>query len=155
MISREDRLKRLGYELSEVPTALGSYMPCVQTDNLLFLSGMLPLRCGKLVRTGKVGESVSLEEAQEDARQVVLNALSVLKSYLGNLNRVARCIKLNGYVASGQTFTDQPRVLNAASDLLLEIFGEQGRHARAAVGVSVLPLNSPVEIDFIFETTQL
>lgn len=150
-IDIDDKLKKLGITLSEAPKPLGSYVPCVQAGNLLFLSGMLPLRGGKLIRTGRVGESVSLVEAQEDARQCVINALSVLKSHLGDLNKIKKCVKLNGYVASASDFTEQPKVLNAASDLLFEIFGDAGRHARAAVGVYVLPLNSPIEIDFIFE----
>jgi enamine deaminase RidA (YjgF/YER057c/UK114 family) len=148
----DDKLKELGISLSDTPKPLGSYVPCVQTGNLLFLSGVLPLRNGQLTRTGKVGESVSLGEAREEARQVVINALSILKSQLGNLDTISRCVKLNGYVASSADFTDQPKVLNAASDLLFDIFGEKGRHARAAVGVYSLPLNSPIEIDFIFET---
>ncbi|HSB52332.1 MAG TPA: RidA family protein [Dissulfurispiraceae bacterium] len=151
MILPDEKLKALGVELPVAAPPLGSYVPCVRTGSLLFLSGMLPLREGKLTRTGRVGESVTLPEAQEDARQVVINALAVLRSQIGGLSKVSRCIKLNGYVASSPDFTDQPKVLNAASDLLFEIFGEAGRHARAAVGVSVLPLNSPVEIDFVFE----
>ncbi|GAB4406441.1 MAG: RidA family protein [Thermodesulfovibrionales bacterium] len=153
-VSPEDRLKELGIRLSVAPAPLGSYLPCVRAGNLLFLSGILPLREGKLMRTGRVGESVSINEAEEEARQVVINALSILKACLGNLGRVVRCVKLNGYVASSPDFTEQPKVLNAASDLLCEIFGENGRHARAAVGVSVLPLNSPIEIDFIFEVAE-
>jgi enamine deaminase RidA (YjgF/YER057c/UK114 family) len=151
-MSPEEKLKELGITLSDAPKPLGSYIPCVQTGNLLFLSGILPLKGGKLIRAGKLGESVSIEEAQECARQCIINALSVLKSHLGSLDKIKRCVKLNGYVASAPDFTEQPKVLNAASDLLFEIFGEAGRHARAAVGVYVLPLNSPVEIDFIFET---
>jgi enamine deaminase RidA (YjgF/YER057c/UK114 family) len=147
----EDRLKTLNIILPETPKPLGSYVPCVLTGNLLFLSGILPLREGKLLRTGRVGETVSLQEAQEDSKQCVINALAVIKTFLGDLDRIKRCIKLNGYVSSNQDFFDQPKVLNAASEFLFEIFGEQGRHARSAVGVSVLPLNSPVEIDFIFE----
>lgn len=154
VISVEDRLRKLGIELPGAPSPLGSYVPCVQTGSLLFLSGMLPLREGRLLRTGKVGEALSLEEAREDARQTVINALTVARAYLGNLDRISRCIRLNGYVASAQDFTDQPKVLNAASDLLCEIFGDSGRHSRAAVGVSVLPLNSPLEIDFIFEVKE-
>ncbi len=152
-MSPEDKIKELGITLFEIPKPLGSYVPCVQAGNLLFLSGQLPLRSGKLTRTGRVGETVTLEEAREDARQAAINALSVLKAHTGGLDRVRRCVKVNGYVASGADFTDQPKVLNAASELLFEIFGEAGRHARAAVGVSILPLNSPVEIDFIFEIT--
>ncbi|MBI3592933.1 MAG: RidA family protein [Nitrospirae bacterium] len=147
----EEKLKSLGIELSEAPKPLGSYVPCVQTGDLLFMSGILPLREGKLSRTGRVGETVSLQEAQEDARQIVINLFSVIKSHIGSLDKIRRCVKLNGYVASAPDFTEQPKVLNAASDLLFEVLGESGRHARAAVGVSVLPLNSPVEIDFIFE----
>ncbi len=150
-MSPEEKLKELGITISDAPKPLGSYVPCVQTGNLLFLSGMLPLKDGKLIKTGKLGESVSIEEAQEDARQCVINALSVLKSHLGSLDKVKRCVKLNGYVASSPDFTEHPKVLNAASDLLFEIFGDAGRHARSAVGVYVLPLNSPIEIDFIFE----
>ncbi len=150
-ISPEQRLKEMGIVLPTAPSALGSYVPCVRTGNLLFLSGQLPIREGKLIHTGRLGESVSISDAQEDARQAVMNALSNVKAFLGSLDRVARCVKVNGYVASAPNFTDQPQVLNAASELLRNIFGEQGRHARVAVGVSELPLNSPVEIDFIFE----
>ncbi len=151
MTAPEDRLKAMGITLPEAPAALGSYVPCVRTGNLLFLSGILPLKEGRLIRTGKLGEAVSLSNAQEDAQQIVKNALSIVKAYLGSLDRVVRCIKINGYVASAPEFTDQPKVLNSASELLRDIFGDNGRHARVAVGVPVLPLNSPLEIDFIFE----
>jgi enamine deaminase RidA (YjgF/YER057c/UK114 family) len=147
----EDKLKGLGIELPEAPNPLGSYIPAVRTGNLIFLSGMLPLIQGKLVRQGKVGEDIRIEEAGEDVRTAVINALSVLKANIGTLNNVKRCVKITGYIASSPNFTDQPMVLNAASDLLFEIFGESGKHARVAVGVNVLPLNSPVEIEFIFE----
>jgi enamine deaminase RidA (YjgF/YER057c/UK114 family) len=149
----DERLKELGISLLDRPKPLGSYVPCVQSGNLLFLSGVLPLRNGQLTKTGRVGEALSLEEAREDSRQVVINTLSLLKSHLGSLDKIARCVKLNGYVASAASFTDQPKVLNAASDLLFDIFGERGRHARAAIGVCSLPLNAPLEIDFIFEIT--
>ncbi len=148
----EEKLNSLGITLHELPKPLGSYAPCVQTGNLLFLSGVLPLRDGKLLTTGKVGESVTLEQARDDARQIAIIALSILRAQLGNLDRVTRCVKINGYIASATTFTQQPAVLNACSDLLVEVFGDAGRHARAAVGVAVLPLDAPVEIDFIFET---
>jgi len=149
-VSPEDKLKELGIELPEAPKPLGSYIPCVQTGSLLFLSGILPLKNGKLNRTGRVGESVSLDEAREDAKIATINALSILKAHIGSLNKIKRCVKITGYVASAPDFTEQPKVLNAASDLLFEIFGEAGRHVRAAVGVNVLPLNSPLEIEFIF-----
>jgi len=149
----EDKLEDLSIILPAVVVPLGSYVPCIQTGNLLFLSGILPLREGRLFRTGRVGDTVSLAEAQEEARQVVLNALSVVKNHLGSLEKIRRCIRLNGYVASADDFTEQPKVLNAASDLLVEIFGESARHTRMAVGVFNLPLNSPLEIDFIFEVS--
>lgn len=151
MTSPDERLKALGITLPAAAAPLGSYVPCVRTGSLLFLSGILPLREGKLTRTGKVGETVTLSEAREDARQIVINALAVLQAHLGSIAPISRCVKLNGYVASAPDFTEQPTVLNGASDLLFEIFGEAGRHARAAVGVSALPLNSPIEMDFVFE----
>lgn len=147
----ESRLKELNIHLAELPKPLGSYVPCVQTGNLLFLSGVLPLREGKLTRTGKVGAAITLEQAQEDARQIAVNMLSILKTHLGDLDRVKRCVKVNGFVASSPEFIDQPKVVNGCSDLLAEVFGEAGRHARAAVGVAVLPLDAPVEIDFVIE----
>jgi len=153
VISPEEKLKELGIELSEGPSPLGSYVPVLSTGNLIFLSGILPLIQGRLTRQGKVGKEVSLDEAREDARVVTVNALSILKNHLGNLNKVKRCIKVTGYIASDPDFIDQPKVLNAASDLLFEIFGERGRHVRSARGVNVLPLNSPIEIEFIFEVS--
>jgi enamine deaminase RidA (YjgF/YER057c/UK114 family) len=150
-MSPEEKLKELGIELPEAPAPLGSYVPVVKAGNLLFLSGMLPMVKGRLPRQGRVGESISLDEAREEARQAAINALSVLRTQIGSLDNVRRCIKITGYIASAHDFTEQPKVLNAASDLMFDIFGEAGRHARAAVGVNVLPLNSPVEIEFIFE----
>ena len=149
-MSPEDKLRELGIELLEAPSPLGSYVPVMRTGNLVFLSGILPLVKGKLLRQGRVGESVSLDEAREDARIATINALSILKAHIGSLDKIKRCVKITGYVASSPDFTEQPKVLNAASDLLFEIFGEAGRHVRAAVGVNVLPLNSPLEIEFIF-----
>ena len=150
-MSPEERLKKLGIELLEAPIPLGSYIPVVKTGNLVFLSGILPVKQGKLTKQGRVGEDLTLDEAREEARTATINALSVLKAHVGSLDKVKRCIKITGYVASAPDFTEQSKVLNAASDLLYEIFGEAGRHVRAAVGVNVLPLNSPVEIEFIFE----
>ncbi len=150
-MSPEDKLKELGIELPEAPSPLGSYVPVTRTGNLVFLSGILPFVDGNLLRQGKVGEDITIDDAREDAKRVVMNALAVLRSHIGSLNTVKRCIKITGYIASSPDFTEQPKVLNAASDLLYEIFGEAGRHARAAVGVNVLPVNAPVEIEFIFE----
>jgi enamine deaminase RidA (YjgF/YER057c/UK114 family) len=150
-MSAEDKTKELGIELPVAPTPLGSYIPALRTGNLIFLSGILPLRQGKIMKQGKVGKDLSLDEAREDARAATINALSVLKASIGSLDRVKRCIKITGYVASDPDFVEQPKVLNAASDLLFEIFGNKGKHVRSAVGVNVLPLNAPLEIDFIFE----
>lgn len=153
-MSPEEKIKKLGIELPVSPTPVGSYIPCTRTGNLVFLSGILPFRDGTLTRTGRVGEGITLDDARDDARTAAINALAVLKTYAGSLDKIARCVKITGYVASSPDFTDQPKVMNAASDLLFEIFGEAGRHARAAVGVSVLPLNAPVEIEFIFELAE-
>jgi len=150
-MSPEDKLKELGIELPEAPDPLGSYIPVLRTGNLVFLSGMLPLIQGKLTRQGKVGKDIALDEAREDARVATVNALSILKAYIGSLEKVKRCVRITGYVASEHDFTEQSKVLNAASDFLYEIFGERGRHVRSSVGVNVLPLNSTLEIDFIFE----
>ena len=147
----EHKLKELGISLPDLPRPLGSYLPFVRTGNLVYLSGMLPLKEGKLIAAGRVGESVALDEAVLAARIAAINGLAVLKTAIGNLDQVRRCIKISGFVASARDFTDQPKVVNGASDLLLEVFGEMGRHARSAVGVHILPMNSPVEIELIFE----
>lgn len=147
----EEKLKKLCIKLPPVPSPLGSYIPFIKIGNIVFLSGILPLVDGKLLRRGKVGENVSLDEAKEDARIATINAISILKSNLGSLNKIKRCVKITGYIASSDDFTRQPEVLNTASDLLFEIFGESGRHVRSAVGVNTLPLNSTLEIEFIFE----
>lgn len=147
----EERIAQLGIELPPAPEPLGSYVPARRAGNLLFLSGMLPLVRGELVRKGLVGTDLTVEEAQEEARQAVVNGLSVLKENVGELSNVKCCVKLTGYVASAPDFTEQPAVLNSASQLMFEVFGEAGRHAREAVGVPVLPLNSPLEISFVFE----
>lgn len=150
----EEKLKTLGIELPEVPKPLGSYVPFVKIGNLVYLSGMLPLRGGKLTKSGRVGDSVSLEEASEAARTTAINALAVLKSAVGSLDKVRRCVRIEGYVASAQDYTDQPKVLNGTSNLIFEVFGEAGLHTRTAIGVNILPLNSPVEISFIFEVKE-
>ncbi len=150
-MSIDNELSRLGIELPQAPKPLGSYVPCVQVGNLLFLSGQLPLWEGRLLSEGRVDREVSVETAREAARQTVINALSVIRGYLGSLDTLKRCIRLTGYVSSDPGFFRQPDVLNAASDLLYELMGERGRHTRVAVGVEVLPLNSPIEIEFIFE----
>jgi enamine deaminase RidA (YjgF/YER057c/UK114 family) len=150
----EEKLKSLGIELPEAPKPLGSYVPFVKIGSLVYLSGMLPMREGKLTKTGRVGESVTLAEAAEAAKIAAINGLAALKSAIGNLEQVKRCVKIEGYVSSAGDFTDQPKVLNGASDFMFQVFGEAGRHARTAVGVNVLPLNAPVEIAFIFEVRE-
>ncbi|MBI4823558.1 MAG: RidA family protein [Nitrospirae bacterium] len=147
----EEKLKKLGIELPPPIKPLGSYVPIIRVGNLIFLSGILPLKDGKLMRKGRVGETLTLKEAEEEARTATINALSILKAELGDLSRVKRCVKLTGYISSSDDFIEQPSVLNAASELLFEVFGESGRHVRSAVGVNVLPLNSPLEIEFVFE----
>ena len=147
----EEKLKSLGIELPEVPKPLGSYVPFVKTGNLVYLSGMLPLKGGKLTKTGRVGETVTLEEAAEAAKVAAINGLAVLRSAVGGLDKVKRCVRIEGYVSSAQDFADQPKVLNGASNLVFEVFGEAGLHTRTAIGVNILPLDSPVEISFIFE----
>ena len=150
-MSVEDKLKELGIELPEPPKPLGSYVPSVRTGNLVFISGMLPLADGKLIRQGHLGAEVSVEEGMELARAAAINALAVLKAEVGSLDAVTRCVKVTGFIASAPGFTDQPKVINGASDLMKEVFGDKGLHARAAVGANELPMGTPVEIEFIFE----
>ena len=151
MPTAEERIKAIGIELPPPPSAVGNYVTWVRTGNLVFLSGMLPFDQGKILRQGRVGRDLSPEEAKADARTAALNALAVLRNAIGSLDNVSRCIKITGFVASADEFTGQPGVINGASDLMAEVFGEAGKHARAAIGVNVLPLNSPLEIEFIFE----
>ena len=146
----EDRLRELGISLPPPPRSVGSYIPAVRTGHLLFLSGMIPLVQGELSCKGKLGQEVSVAQGQQAARLSLVNALAVVKEAMGSLDRVERVVRLSGFVASAPGFVQQPLVLNEASDLLVEIFGERGRHARIAVGVSELPLNAPVELELIF-----
>lgn len=145
----EERLKELGLVLPQPPTPVAAYVPAVRTGNLVFVSGQGPF--GSRVSSGKVGADVSVEDAQEAARDTCLNGLAVVKAEVGDLAKVSRVVKLTVYVCSAPGFTKQPLVANGASELLQELFGEAGRHARAAVGVAELPLGIPVEIEFVFE----
>ncbi len=139
-------------ELPPAPKPVGSYVSCLRVGNFLFTSGMLPLVNGRLFATGAVGSYTMDEtEACEAARHCVLNALSAIRAEIGDLKQIARIVKLTGYVCSAPTFFQQPAVINGASDLLLALFGEAGRHARSAVGVASLPLNATVELDLIVE----
>jgi enamine deaminase RidA (YjgF/YER057c/UK114 family) len=148
----ESRLAELGITLPEVAAPVAAYVPAVISGNLVFTSGQLPFISGALPATGKVGDGhglVPAADAKDYARVAILNALAAVKSVLGSLDRVTQVVKVTGFVASVPEFTGQPGVINGASELLGEIFGEQGAHARSAVGVPVLPLDSPVEIEII------
>jgi enamine deaminase RidA (YjgF/YER057c/UK114 family) len=149
--SPEAKLKALKIELPPAPKPIASYIPAVRTGNLMFLAGQGPLAGGKPTITGKVGAEVSEEQANKAARETALVLLSVLRAEVGSLDRVARIVKVVGFVNSAPGYTRQPWVMNGASDLFVEVFGEAGRHARSSVGVSELPLNIPVEIELIVE----
>mgnify|MGYP006290499971 CR=1 FL=1 len=146
-----DRLKELGLSLPEAPDALGLYVPVKQVGSLLFSSGQGPLENGKAVFTGKAGAERTLEEGQAAARMCVMNILAQVEKHLGNLNRVKQVVKLLGFVASAPGFSDQPKVINGGSQVLIDIFGDAGRHARSAIGTNELPGNITVEIEAIFE----
>ena len=150
-MSPDEKLKQLGIELPPAPRPLGSYVAARQSGDLLFISGMLPLVGGELKRTGLVGKDLTPEEGQEEARIAAINGLAVLRDAAGGFDKVAGCVKVTGYIASASGFTGQPGVLNAVSDLVAEVFGEAGKHARVAVGVPVLPMGAAVEVEFIFE----
>lgn len=144
------RLSELGIELPETAAPLASYVPAVRTGDLVYTSGQLPMTGGKLARSGKVGAEVSPEEGHALARICALNALAAVDALVG-LDAVTRVVKVVGFVASAPTFNGQPGVVNGASELLGEVFGEAGAHARSAVGVSALPLDAPVEVELIVE----
>lgn len=148
--SIESRLAELGITLPEVPAPLAAYVNCVRTGNLLFLSGGLPIDGDKKI-IGKVPADVSIEEAVEGARIAILNRLAVVKAEVGSLDKVVRIVTLNGFVSSAADFYDHPKVINGASELLIEIFGDKGRHSRTALGVAALPLNCAVEINLVVE----
>lgn len=150
-MSYEDKLRALGLTLPAPPKPVANYVPAVRVGNLLFLSGVLPSRDGQLIMTGKLGQTVSTEQGVEAARAAVLNGLSIIQHEAGSLDRVKRIVKMVGHVASAPGFTDQPQVLNGASDLLVSLFGAAGRHARVAVGAAELPRQAPVEIELIVE----
>ena len=151
-MSFESRLAELGIELPSVPAPAGAYVPALISGSLVFTAGQLPFVDGALPATGKVGAGVSAEDAKAYARTAAVNALAAARGVLGSLDRVTRVVKVVGFVASDPSFTGQPGVINGASELLGEVFGaEAGAHARSAVGVAVLPLDSPVEVELILE----
>ena len=147
----EDALAALGLAVPEVAKPVAVYIPAVRSGNHVFTSGQLPMRSGELMVTGKVGGEVSEEEAVACAQQCALNAIAAVKAEIGDLDQVKRIVKVVAFVASTPDFTGQPRVANGASELFGKAFGEAGIHARSAVGVPVLPLDSPVEVELIVE----
>ncbi len=151
MTTPEQRLADLGLAVPEVAAPVAVYVPAVRTGRYVFTSGQLPLRDGELITTGKVGAEVSADEAVECARQCALNAIAAVRAEVGELSQVARVVKVVAFVASAPDFTGQPGIANGASELLGAVFGDAGRHARSAVGVSVLPLDAPVEVEMTVE----
>ncbi|MDP4586347.1 MAG: RidA family protein [Microbacteriaceae bacterium] len=150
-MSATQRLAELGIAIPEVAKPVASYLPATTTGNLVFTAGQLPFVNGVLPATGKVGSAVSADNAQGFARTAVLNALAAIETAIGSVDRITRIVKLVVFVASEPDFTGQPGVANGASDVLVEIFGDAGRHARSAVGVAVLPLDAPVELELVVE----
>ncbi|HIY65512.1 MAG TPA: RidA family protein [Candidatus Agrococcus pullicola] len=152
-MSVAERLTELGLELPEVAAPVAAYVPAVISGNHVYVSGQLPFVDGALAATGYLGDEVTVEQGYELSRIAVLNGLAAVASVIGSLDRVTRIVKLGGFVASASGFTQQPAVINGASELLGEIFGDIGKHARAAVGVAELPLGTPVELELIVEFT--
>ena len=150
-MSHTARLAELGIVIPEVVPPVAAYVPAVVTGRYVYTSGQLPMRDGAMIAEGLVGSDVDPETAKECARQCAINALAAAQSVVGSLDRVTRVVKVVGFVASTSGFTAQPAVINGASELLLEIFGEAGRHARSAVGVAALPINAPVEVEMVLE----
>lgn len=147
----DEKINALGITLPNPPTPAGSYVPVVRTGKLLFVSGQIPMEDGKVIYTGKVSDD-NLETAQKSAKMCAINILAQLKRELGDLDKVTKIVRLSGFVNSVPEFSQQPKVINPASDLFFEIFGEKGKHSRIAVGVASLPLNSMTEIDAVVET---
>ena len=150
-MSVEQRLAELGVTVPDVVPPVAAYVPAVRTGNLVYTSGQLPARDGEMIAVGKLGAAVSEETGYECARQCALNALAAIKAEVGSLDAVKRIVKAVVFVASTPEFTAQPKVANGASEFLGEVFGDAGKHARSAVGVPVLPLDVPVEVELIVE----
>jgi len=147
----EERLEALGLAVPEVPAPVAVYVPAVRSGNHVYTSGQLPMRAGELMAAGKVGDDITQDEAVECARQCALNAIAAVRAEVGELSAVKRVVKVVVFVASSPDFTAQPQVANGVSELLGEVFGDVGRHARSAVGVAVLPLDAPVEVELVVE----
>lgn len=151
MTSPEERLAELGLAVPEVAKPVAAYVPAVRSGAQVFTSGQLPMRSGELIATGKVGAGVTEEEAYACAQQCALNAIAAIKAEIGDLAAITRIVKVVVFVASSPEFTGQPRVANGASELFGDVFGDAGVHARSAVGVAVLPLDAPVEVEVLVE----
>jgi len=151
MSTPEERLEQLGLSVPQVAAPVAAYVPAVRSGNHIYTAGQLPLRDGNLLTTGKVGAEVPLEDAVECARQCALNAIAAVRAEVGELSSVKRVVKVVVFVASAPDFTAQPKVANGASELLGDVFGDAGVHARSAVGVAVLPLDAPVEVEIVVE----
>jgi enamine deaminase RidA (YjgF/YER057c/UK114 family) len=151
MPTPEERLQELGVSLPAPAVPVAAYVPCVRTGSLVYVSGQVPVLDGKPSHLGHLGDNVDLEDGRAAARTCAVNVLAALKAELGELSRVRRVVKVTGFVASTPDFTDHPKVINAASELFGDAFGDAGRHARAAVGVAALPLGVPVEVEAIVE----
>jgi enamine deaminase RidA (YjgF/YER057c/UK114 family) len=151
LVTFEARLAELHITLPPPPQPVASYIPAVRAGDLLFLSGTGPFKDGKVAYTGKLGKDLTVEQGYEAARLTLLNALAIVRQELGTLDRVVRIVRLSGHVASAEGFTQQPAVINGASDLLVQIFGEAGRHARLALGAAELPLNMAIELELILQ----
>ena len=153
MILIEEKLKTLEITLPTPPTPAGSYVPAIKTGNLLFISGQIPMENGKVIFTGKVTND-NMETAKKSAKMCAINLLAQMKRELGSLDKVTKIVRISGFVNSDPEFYQHPKIINAASDLFFEIFGDKGKHSRIAVGVACLPLNSMTEIDAIIEFSE-
>ena len=151
MSNIENKIKELGLQLPEPPKPLAAYIPAKQTGNLVFTAGQLPMVNGEIILKGLLGQEIEIEPAYNAAKICTLNALSAIKGVIGDLDKIKQVVRVVGYVASVPTFTQQPAIVNGASEFLLEIFGDKGKHARSAVGMAVLPLNAAVEIELTVE----
>jgi enamine deaminase RidA (YjgF/YER057c/UK114 family) len=150
-VALQEKLNSLGISLPPVPGPFGAYVPAKRAGNLVFVAGQLPMKDGKLLAIGHVPSRCSIEQAKAAARQCVINALAAVQAVEGSVDGIRGVVRVGAFVNSDDAFTQQPQVANGASELLLELFGDAGRHARAAVGVNTLPLDASVEVEFIFE----
>ncbi|MFT3787117.1 MAG: RidA family protein [Tepidisphaeraceae bacterium] len=146
-----DQLSKLGIVVAKPTGTFGAYVPAKRVGNLIYVAGQLPMKDGKLLATGPVPSSTGIELAQQAARQCVINGLNAVETLTGGIDQIRGVVRIGAFIASDAAFTEQPKVANAASELLIELFGEAGKHARAAVGTNVLPLGASVEIEFLFE----